>query len=134
MIFRPAVTYQHFKYEEEQGHAEEIHIKFIVLLKHYRVIFLIIHPGDFIHNRIKTELAVSGPGVMTCYYKDEKATDEVLRDRQERLSKVMDVVNSGGNSLLRLASQRSGHYADGIRSEYRSRLYSTSLDDIIEVY
>ena len=61
-------------------------------------------------------------------------TDEVLRDRQERLSKVMDVVNSGGNSLLRLASQRSGHYADGIRSEYRSRLYSTSLDDIIEVY
>lgn len=26
------------------------------------------------------ELCVSGPGVMTCYYKDEKATDEVLRD------------------------------------------------------
>jgi DNA polymerase V len=60
--------------------------------------------------------------------------DEELRDRQERLSKVMDAVNAGGNSLLRLASQRSGHYADGIRSEYRSRLYSTSLDDIIEIY
>ncbi len=26
------------------------------------------------------ELAVSGPGVMTCYYNDEKATNEVLRD------------------------------------------------------
>lgn len=26
------------------------------------------------------ELCVAGPGVMTCYYKDEKATDEVLRD------------------------------------------------------
>ena len=26
------------------------------------------------------ELAVSGPGVMTCYYKDEKATNEVLKD------------------------------------------------------
>lgn len=26
------------------------------------------------------ELAVKGPGVMTCYYKDEKATREVLRD------------------------------------------------------
>lgn len=60
--------------------------------------------------------------------------DEELRDRQERLSKLMDAVNAGGNSLLRLASQRSGHYADGIRSEYRSRLYSTSLDDIIEIY
>lgn len=29
--------------------------------------------------------------------------DEELRDRQERLSKVMDAVNAGGNSLLRLA-------------------------------
>ena len=26
------------------------------------------------------ELAVKGPGVMTCYYKDEKATEEVLSD------------------------------------------------------
>ncbi|MCR4719193.1 MAG: acyl--CoA ligase [Firmicutes bacterium] len=26
------------------------------------------------------ELAVKGPGVMTCYYKDEKATSEVLKD------------------------------------------------------
>ncbi|MBP3339620.1 MAG: acyl--CoA ligase [Lachnospiraceae bacterium] len=26
------------------------------------------------------ELAVKGPGVMTCYYKDKKATDEVLKD------------------------------------------------------
>lgn len=26
------------------------------------------------------ELAVKGPGVMTCYYKDQKATDEVLAD------------------------------------------------------
>lgn len=26
------------------------------------------------------ELAVKGPGVMTCYYKDEKATNEVLHD------------------------------------------------------
>ena len=26
------------------------------------------------------ELAVKGPGVMTCYYKDQKATDEVLVD------------------------------------------------------
>lgn len=67
--------------------------------------------------------------------------DDELRSRQDRLSKVMDEVNavaeasgsSSGRSLLRLATQRAGHYADGIRSEFRSRLYSTSLDDIIEV-
>ena len=26
------------------------------------------------------ELCVKGPGVMTCYYKDPKATEEVLKD------------------------------------------------------
>jgi hypothetical protein len=53
----------------------------------------------------------------------------------------MDEVNAAagssgspsGGSMLRLASQRPGHYADGIRSDFRSRLYSTSIDDIIEV-
>ena len=33
-----------------------------------------VKPGDV------GELAVSGPGVMNCYYKDQKATDEVLAD------------------------------------------------------
>ena len=64
--------------------------------------------------------------------------DEELRKKQDRLSMVMDAVNSAaegsGSSLLRLATQRPGHYADGIRSDFRSRLYSTSLDDIIEVH
>jgi len=63
--------------------------------------------------------------------------DDVLRQKQDKLSEVMDAVNAAaetaGNSLLRLAVQRPGHYADGIRSEYRSNLYSTSLDDIIKV-
>jgi DNA polymerase V len=67
--------------------------------------------------------------------------DDDLRQKQDKLSKVMDAVNSlaemsgsaSGKSLLRLATQRPGHYADGIRSDFRSRLYSTSLDDIIEV-
>ena len=58
--------------------------------------------------------------------------DEELRQKQDRISRIMDTVNGSG-SLLRLATQREGHYADGIRSEYLSRLYSTSLDDIIEV-
>lgn len=60
--------------------------------------------------------------------------DEALRRKQDRLSQVMDAVNTPGTSLLRLATQRPGHYADGIRSEYRSPLYTTSLDDIIKVH
>ena len=58
--------------------------------------------------------------------------NEELRQKQDRISRIMDTVNGSG-SLLRLATQREGHYAEGIRSEYLSRLYSTSLDDIIEV-
>ncbi len=61
--------------------------------------------------------------------------DDGLRQKQDKLSKVIDAVNaSSEGSLLRLATQRAGHYADGIRSDFRSRLYSTSLDDIIEVH
>lgn len=63
--------------------------------------------------------------------------DDSLRHRQDKLSEVMDAVNAtsitSGNSLLRLAVQRPGHYAEGIRSEFRSDLYSTSLDEIIKV-
>lgn len=59
--------------------------------------------------------------------------DVGLRKRQEAISGVMDKVNSSGHNLIRLASQRSGDYTDGIRSEHRSRRYSTSLDEIIDV-
>ena len=58
--------------------------------------------------------------------------DHELRKKQDKLSQVMDAVNSSGQ-VLRLATQRPGHYADGIRSDFRSRLYSTMLSDIIEV-
>ena len=62
--------------------------------------------------------------------------DQELRQKQDRLSEVMDAVNSVSGSnrpLLRLASQRDGHYADGIRCDYRSGLYTTTLDEIIKV-
>ncbi len=61
--------------------------------------------------------------------------DDELRQKQDRLSKVIDAVNgSSQDNILRLATQRPGHYADGIRSDFRSRLYSTSIEDIIEVH
>lgn len=65
--------------------------------------------------------------------------DDELRRRQDKLSEIMDSVNSMngetcGHSLLRLASQRPGHYADGIRCDFRSCLYTTSLDEIIKVH
>ena len=67
--------------------------------------------------------------------------NEELRNRYDRLSEVMDKVNraaaggldSSGKSLIRLAAQRPGHFADGIRRDFCSRLYTTSLDEIIEV-
>ena len=61
-------------------------------------------------------------------------TDPLLKEKQDKLSRIIDEVNGKGEGLLRLATQRPGHYADGIRSDYRSRLYSTSLSDIIEVH
>ena len=60
------------------------------------------------------ELAVKGPGVMNCYYKDEKATDEVLADgwlftgdmaREDEdgfiflVDRKKDVIISGGENL-----------------------------------
>ena len=61
--------------------------------------------------------------------------DQTLRKKQDRLSEVMDSVNAGsGKALLRLAAQREGHYADGIRCERKSSLYTTDLSEIIKVH
>ena len=58
--------------------------------------------------------------------------DQQARQKNDRISKVMDSLG-GEAKLLRLGIQRPGHYADGIRSEHCSGLYTTSLDDIIKV-
>lgn len=59
--------------------------------------------------------------------------DQEARDRDDRISKVMDLVNTSGKNLLRLATQRPGHYSDGIRREFCSRLYSTSWSELLEI-
>ena len=60
--------------------------------------------------------------------------DMEARKKNDRLSLVMDKVNRCEKNLLSLASQAGGNYSDGIRSDYRSRHFSTSFDDIIEVH
>jgi len=60
---------------------------------------------------------------------DDRAAD---RDRENKVSMLMDSINSStGRNLLRVASQRPGHYADGIRREHCSPLYSTSWRDLL---
>lgn len=59
--------------------------------------------------------------------------DREARDRDDRISKVMDMVNTSGKNVLRLATQRPGHYSDGIRREFCSRLYTTDWSDLLEV-
>ena len=62
-------------------------------------------------------------------------TDSAKKEKQDVLSQVMDNVNvSSGQNVLRVAIQRSGHYADGIRREHASRLFSTDWDSIIEIH
>lgn len=62
-------------------------------------------------------------------------TDSAKKEKQDVLSQVMDNVNvSSGQSVLRVATQRPGHYADGIRREHASRLFSTDWDSIIEIH
>ena len=59
--------------------------------------------------------------------------DYAARERDDRISKIMDKVNTSGRNVLRLAVQRPGHYADGIRREHCSRLFTTSWAEILEV-
>lgn len=59
--------------------------------------------------------------------------DESLRERENVISCIMDKVNTADKNYLRLATQRPGHYSEGIRSQYKSRLYSTEWDELIEV-
>ena len=62
-------------------------------------------------------------------------TDSAKKEKQDVLSQVMDNVNvSSGQNVLRVATQRSGHYADGIRREHASRLFSTDWNSIIEIH
>ena len=59
--------------------------------------------------------------------------DMKMRERTEALSGLMDRINAGEENLLRLGIQHPGHYADGIRREHCSRLYSTDWNELMEI-
>ena len=61
-------------------------------------------------------------------------TEEEKRLKEDKVSELMDKFNSSGSNLLRVASQRPGHYAEGIRREHCSRLFSTDWNELIEVH
>ena len=56
------------------------------------------------------------------------------REKSAVLSDLMDSINSRGENLLRLGVQHAGHYADGIRREHCSKLYSTDWNDLLEIH
>lgn len=57
-----------------------------------------------------------------------------IRQKNDRISRLMDTLNAREKNLVRLAVQRGGSYADGIRSEYRSKRYSTDFKEILEIH
>lgn len=56
-----------------------------------------------------------------------------LREKENIVSDLMDRLNAPGRKLLHLGTERSVHYSEGIRREHCSKLYSTSLKEIITV-
>ena len=55
------------------------------------------------------------------------------RGREDEISKVMDRVNVAGKNVLRLATQRPGHYSNGIRHDFGSRLFTTDWTQLLEI-
>ena len=59
--------------------------------------------------------------------------DQIDRDKQQRLSKVMDsITKKNGRDSIKLAIQGTG-YRDYIRQEHLSKCYTTNLNDIIRI-
>lgn len=63
-------------------------------------------------------------------------TEEELHSREndDTISAIMDKFNSSAHQVLRLATQREGHYTDGIRRDHCSPLYSSSWKDLLEIH
>lgn len=72
------------------------------------------------------ELAVYGPGVMTCYYNDEKATDEVLRDGWLFTG---DMAEEDEDGFIYLVDRKKDVIITG-----GENLYPVQIEDFIRAY
>lgn len=63
----------------------------------------------------------------------ETPEEALRREKNDAVSLVMDRLNVGHENVLRLAAQRPGHYANGIRREFCSPLFSTSWSDLLKI-
>lgn len=57
-----------------------------------------------------------------------------MKAREDKVSELMDKFNSPGSNLLRLGSQRAGHYSDGIRREHCSSLFTTDWEQLLQIH
>ncbi len=77
------------------------------------------------------EEIVSADAVQGLLFETEDQIE--LERRQNEISAIMDRVNKPGSNLLRLATQRPGHYADGIRRDHCSPSFTTDWEDLLIV-
>ena len=65
-------------------------------------------------------------------FEDEK--NLVLRQKEKALSSLMDKYNARGAGLLRLGIQREGEFTGCMRTEHRSRRYTTDWNELMEIH
>ncbi len=56
------------------------------------------------------------------------------RQRENKLSALMDAVNNPSSPILRLAAQHAGPYSEGIRHDHASPRYTTHWDELLEIH
>lgn len=61
----------------------------------------------------------------------EQDSDRMLKE--DRISALMDQFNGPASNVLRLGTQRPGHYAEGIRREHCSKQFSTDWNELLEI-
>ena len=62
------------------------------------------------------------------------AAETRQRAREDKLSELMDSINTPSSPLLRLAAQHAGPYSEGIRHDYGSPRYTTDWSELLEVH